>query len=86
VINDIVNFLLLRRAHQHLTRPTSPRTKPGSPLGPVHVVRLDCGTEFGYDWIKMRMSKPITNAAPVRVRTASAEAWAPAEQPGHSPC
>jgi hypothetical protein len=86
VINDIVNLLLFRCTHKHLTRPMSPRTKPGSPLGPVHVVCLDCGSEFEYDWVKMRMGKPITNAAPVRVRTNPAEAWAPVNQPGHSPC
>jgi hypothetical protein len=74
VINDVMNFLLFRCSHQHLTRPISRRTRPGDPPAPVYVVCLDCGTEFAYDWIKMRMGKPVANDAPVRVKTKTAAA------------
>lgn len=48
--------------HKHLTRPMTPISKPGVPIGDTYGVCLDCGKQFTYDWDTMRIGKVIRPA------------------------
>ena len=61
MIDSLLN-LLFRCPHRRLTRPVTPVSKPGVPLGETYVVCLDCGKQFAYDWDKMKMGKAIANS------------------------
>jgi hypothetical protein len=58
VIDSLLN-LLFRCGHRHLTRPLTGVGKTGGPEGASYVVCLDCGKQFAYDLIAMRIGKPI---------------------------
>jgi hypothetical protein len=61
VIDSILN-LLFRCRHRRLTRPVAPITKPGQRPSGSYVVCLDCGKQFAYDVVEMRIGKPIDPA------------------------
>ena len=56
---DTVLNLLFRCPHRRLTRPVAPVTKAGQPHSQSYVVCLDCGKQFAYDVIEMRIGKAI---------------------------
>jgi hypothetical protein len=58
VIDTLLN-LLFRCAHRRLTSPLTPVSKKGVPHGGTYVVCLDCGKQFDYDLMEMRIGKPI---------------------------
>jgi len=61
VIDNILN-LLFRCRHRSLSRPISPSVKFGKPRRDAYVVCLDCGKQFGYDLVRMRMGKAVKDA------------------------
>jgi hypothetical protein len=58
MIDSVLN-LLFRCSHRRLTRPLAPITKAGQPQSQSYVVCLDCGKQFEYDAVAMRMGKAI---------------------------
>ncbi|MEX2263640.1 MAG: hypothetical protein WD696_16915 [Bryobacteraceae bacterium] len=56
---DTVLNLLFRCSHNRLTRPFTPVSKAGVPHGDTYVVCLDCGKQFAYDMLDMRIGKGI---------------------------
>jgi hypothetical protein len=58
VIDKILN-LVFRCGHRRLSRPLSRVSKPGQPAGQTYVVCLDCGKQFAYDTVAMRLGKAI---------------------------
>lgn len=58
LIDSVLN-LLFRCSHRRLTRPVAPVTKTGQPHSQSYVVCLDCGKQFEYDTLNMRMGKRI---------------------------
>jgi hypothetical protein len=56
---DTVLNLLFRCPHRRLTRPVAPVTKAGQPHSQSYVVCLDCGKQFAYDVVEMRIGKAI---------------------------
>ena len=58
MIDSFLN-LLLRCPHKRITRPITPVSKGGVPHGDTYVVCLDCGKQFAYDRVKMRIGKPV---------------------------
>jgi len=64
---DTVTNLLFRCGHKRLTRPVTPVSRAGKPLGDTYVVCLDCGKQFRYDLREMRIGKPLPTAADVGV-------------------
>ena len=56
---DTVLNLLFRCPHRRLTRPVAPVTKAGQPHSQSYVVCLDCGKQFAYDVLEMRIGKAI---------------------------
>ena len=62
MIDTLLN-LLFRCTHRRLTRPVTPVTKVGQLHGQTYVVCLDCGKQFAYDFVAMRMGKPIDRSA-----------------------
>jgi hypothetical protein len=55
---DTVLNLLFRCSHRRITRPITPVSKSG-PHGGTYVVCLDCGKQFAYDTVAMKIGKPI---------------------------
>lgn len=55
--------LLFRCSHKRITLPMTPARKPGAPAGEPYVVCLDCGGKFAYDWVEMRMGRPLDSGA-----------------------
>jgi hypothetical protein len=47
--------ILFPCSHARMTFPMTMRRR-GIPVGPPHVVCLDCGREFEYDWQEMRVA------------------------------
>jgi hypothetical protein len=45
--------------HKRFTRPITPIRKPGSPGGDAYVACLECGKQFHYDVVNMRMGRPV---------------------------
>jgi hypothetical protein len=66
VIDTVLN-LLFRCPHRRLTRPVTPVGKSGGPHGETYVVCLDCGKQFAYDVIQMRIGKAIEHSHDVGV-------------------
>ncbi len=58
MIEKILN-LLFRCRHRRLSRPLSPATRAGEAPSRSFVVCLDCGRQFEYDVIRMRIGKAI---------------------------
>jgi len=58
MIDNLAN-LLFRCSHRRITRPVTPLSKAGEPLGDTYVVCLDCGKQFTYDWKQMRILKAV---------------------------
>jgi hypothetical protein len=58
---DTVLNLLFRCSHRRLTRPVSPLSK-GGVHGSAYVVCLDCGKQFPYDTVQMRIGKPLESS------------------------
>jgi DNA-directed RNA polymerase subunit RPC12/RpoP len=56
---DKVFNLLFRCSHRRLTRPVTPVSKTGEPPGEAYVVCLECGKQFTYDVIEMRIGKAL---------------------------
>jgi DNA-directed RNA polymerase subunit RPC12/RpoP len=61
MIDSLLN-LIFRCSHRRLTRPVAPVTKAGQPHSQSYVVCLDCGKQFEYDLVRMRMGKAITRS------------------------
>jgi DNA-directed RNA polymerase subunit RPC12/RpoP len=61
MIDSVLN-LLFRCSHRRLTRPVTPVSKAGVPQGQTYVVCLDCGKQFAYDFLKMRIGRPLENS------------------------
>ena len=55
---DVLQCLFPCR-HRNLTRPFTLAGRPGMGAKKTYVVCLDCGTQFSYDWERMRVAKPI---------------------------
>ena len=53
---------LLGCSHRRLTRPITPLSKPGQPGAETYVVCLDCGKQFSYDLLEMRVGKPLATS------------------------
>src|SRR5579863_7441490 len=66
MIDSLLN-LLFRCSHRRLTRPVASITKAGQPHSQSYVVCLDCGKQFEYDVIQMRMGKAIDRSHEVGV-------------------
>ena len=62
-------------AHKKTTFPITPTRQPGKSRG-TYVVCLNCGTEFEYDWHKMRICKAVNAVVPVRIGEESLETCA----------
>lgn len=56
MIDSLAN-LLFRCSHRRLTRPVTPVSKSGAPDGRTYVVCLDCGKQFPYDLVEMRVGR-----------------------------
>ena len=56
---DTVLNLLFRCPHRRLTRPLSGVANGGVPHKQPYVVCLDCGKQFAYDTVQMRLGKAI---------------------------
>jgi hypothetical protein len=65
MIDSVLN-VLFRCSHRRITRPITPVQK-GAPHGGTYVVCLDCGKQFEYDTMEMRMGKPIDRSEGVGV-------------------
>lgn len=44
-------------SHRRTSFPLSPKAGTLPAVGPTYVTCLDCGTEFEYDWVGMRLGK-----------------------------
>jgi hypothetical protein len=60
---DTWKNLLFRCSHRRLTRPVAVVCRPGTRKGGIYVVCLDCGKQFSYDPIEMRVGKPLVTLA-----------------------
>jgi hypothetical protein len=58
MIDKLLN-LLFRCRHRRLSRPLSRAMKAGGPQSRTYVVCLDCGKQFAYDTVQMRLGKAI---------------------------
>jgi len=58
MIDSVLN-LIFRCAHRRLTRPVTPVQAPGAPHGETDVVCLDCGKQFTYNTVLMRIGKAV---------------------------
>ena len=56
MIDTLLN-LIFRCPHKKITRPISPSGKNGVPKGDAYVVCLDCGRQFDYDLVEMRIGR-----------------------------
>ena len=54
--------LLFGCRHKHITRPITPRHRPGTKAGSSYVACLECGKQFHYDVTNMRVGEPIVVA------------------------
>jgi hypothetical protein len=63
LIDTLLN-LLFRCSHKRITRPITPAVnKSGVRDGETYVVCLECGKQFAYDLIEMRVGKPIASSS-----------------------
>jgi len=58
MVTAILNFFFGCR-HKRLTRPMTPRAKPGADHQGAYVACLDCGRQFHYDVRNMSIGKPV---------------------------
>jgi hypothetical protein len=66
MFNALLNTLF-GCSHRRTSFPLTPRRKLDNNAGrapETYVVCLDCGTEFGYDWQKMQVRKPVSVLIP----------------------
>jgi len=56
---DRIWNLLFRCGHRRLSRPLSSAARAGKPPSRTYVVCLDCGKQFEYDTMQMRLGKAI---------------------------
>jgi len=71
---DSVLNALFGCSHERTTFPFTPARKPVGSLAQRHgmyVVCLDCGEEFRYDWVEMRVGEPVST----RTHVAAAESF-----------
>jgi len=71
---DSVLNALFGCSHERTTFPFTPARKPVGSLTQRHgmyVVCLDCGQEFRYDWVEMRVGEPVST----RTHAAAAESF-----------
>jgi hypothetical protein len=61
--------LLFGCRHRRITRPITPVRRANSASGATYVACLDCGQQFGYDPVRMRMAGPVAKES----RTSSKE-------------
>jgi hypothetical protein len=45
--------------HGRITRPITPVRRPGAPAGETYVACLECGKQFHYDTIEMKMGSAM---------------------------
>ena len=64
MMDNVLN-LIFRCSHRHMTRPITPVHKPRT-SAVTYVTCLDCGKQFRYDPVQMRMGKAIANIATSR--------------------
>ena len=63
---DAVLNLLYGCRHRRITRPITPVKRMGWGGGDTYVVCLDCGKQFRYDLVEMRIAEPLSEpVAPV---------------------
>jgi hypothetical protein len=64
MMDKVIN-LIFRCWHRHMTCPITPVGKPGtSPI--TYVTCLDCGRQFRFDPVQMRIGKAISNISTSR--------------------
>ena len=61
--------LLFPCRHRSLSVPFTPISKPGQPPADNYVTCFDCGTKFYYDWMRMRIGRPMPTVPHVYSRT-----------------
>jgi hypothetical protein len=54
-------------SHQRTTFPLTPARKAGAVRNDTYVACLDCGQEFTYDWVRMRVGQPVAISMPAPV-------------------
>ena len=50
-------------SHRRTSFPQTPM-RPGFQRGPTYVCCLDCGKEFAYDWVRMKMGAEVRHQHP----------------------
>jgi hypothetical protein len=50
-------------SHERTTFPVTPVDKSGATKGGTYVVCLECGSQFSYDWERMRIGKAVDISA-----------------------
>jgi hypothetical protein len=61
---DTLMNILFRCSHRRLSRPAGTASRAGSGDPGTYVVCLDCGKQFAYDPIEMRVGRPIPAPPP----------------------
>jgi hypothetical protein len=78
MFNALLNTLF-GCSHRRISFPLTPRRGLDNKAGraaETYVVCLDCGKEFGYDWQKMQIRKPVSVLIPTEaVQEKSVPVW-----------
>jgi hypothetical protein len=73
MMDSVLNLLFCCR-HRRITRPMTPVHRPGTPAGETYVACLECGKQFPYDVMNMRIGTPATaSVGTVAPATANSE-------------